>query len=189
MIRYWIDGHADLVAVACCQPRILRRLAGCGPWVAEHVGGRTRLTMRRGDEPASWGPEQPGTGGLIYQLPDPLPEFDPSLWVRRDVEARMVQLTCGIALPVPSAMVAGSVIRLDGSLGPPRLIGGYAGQVQRLMARVDAGEHLEYDDPDVVELCRTALRAGTYLTDELIHAWELLTTGDVDAIVAAAAGV
>jgi hypothetical protein len=188
MIRYWIDGQADLVMAACCQPRLLRRLAGCGPWEAQHVNGRTCITMQRGTVDA-WGPEQVGTGGIAYQLADPLPEFDPSDWMRRDVEGRMVPLLCGVCLPIPAATVAGSVIRLDGSLGPPRLVGGYAQALQRIMGRIEAGEHIEYDDPDIVALCRQAIRAGTYLTDELIHAWELLTTADVDAIVGAAAGL
>jgi hypothetical protein len=189
MIRYWLSGEHDLVSAACCMPRSLRRLSGCGPWAATHENGRTALTMQRGLDPAAWGPEQQGTGGLIYQIPDPLPEFDPALWVRRDATGTVVSLSCGIPLPIPAAHVAGSVIRLDGTLGTPRIIGGYAKQLQAVLDRAQAGDAVQYDDPDVVELCRTAIRGGSYLTDELIHAWELLSTADVDAIICAAAGV
>ena len=186
MIRYWLSGEHDLVSAACCTPRSLRRLSTCGPWEAQHVGGRTSVTMLRGAAVEAWSDEQPGTGGLVYQLADPFPEFDPDVWVRKDATGTIVQLTCGIPLPIQPATVAGCVIRLDGTIGAPRLVGGYAEAMQRLLDRVRANESIEYDDPDIVGLCRMAMRSSTYLTDELIHAWELLTTADVDAIISAA---
>lgn len=191
MIRYWLEGRHDLVAAACCVPMQLRRLAGCGPWAAAHHGGRTCITLARPGmpTPTGWTDEAPGTGGLTYQLASPLPPFDPAEWLL-DQPGIPVALSCGCVLPVRQAASAGCVINLDGSLGRPRPAGEYAAALERLTARREAGEVvIEVDDPDIIQLLRLAIRSGSTLTDELIHAYELLSTADIDAILAAACGV
>jgi hypothetical protein len=187
MLRYWIDGEVELMRAACCVPNSLRRLAGCGPWEAAHEGGRTSLRLSRFPEPAAWGPEQEGTGGLVYQLADPLPAFDPADWLRSGVDSVPVPLIGGGLIAVVPAVIAGCVIDIRGQLGAPVVMGAYQAALRAFLAR---GEHevIAYDDPDLVALLRLAIRSGTTLTDELIHAWELLTTADVDNIIHAAIG-
>jgi hypothetical protein len=186
MIRYHLARRADLAAVASCQLPELARLRGRGPWTAAETTGGVCLTLARGPSVATWGPIQPGLGGLQYQLADPLPPFLAAEWIVRQAGATPVQLRCGHVLPIIPAASDGVEITLDGQLGGP--VTQYGRLAATLWERL-AAEDVQRTDPSLIEFCRLALLSSTTLTAELVHAFRLLASSDVEAILEVAAGL
>ena len=77
-------------------------------------------------------------------------------------------------------------IGIDGKLGDPT--GEYGVKATRLWERQQIGD-IHLNDPDMVAVCRMALRSCSTLTDEEIHIHRLLSTGDVAAIWGAVTGL
>lgn len=186
MIRYRLPGIHDAAAAAQMAYTALARLAGRGPWTC--VDSPEGVVLTRGHADA-WGEWQSGLGGLDYALADPLPACDPAALVRPGPtgEGLPVALACGVTLPVRPAAWDGQVIGLDGSVGGAASSYGLA--VAALYDRIVAAGDLSPTDPQAVAVARQALLQCTTLTEELVHAWGLLSTRDVPAIFLAAAAL
>lgn len=186
MIRYRLPGFHDPLAAASGSHPALARLAGRGPWACADTPEGVVLT--RGGA-AAWGPWVPGVGGLEYSLADPLPACDPLTLPQPGLagEGSPVSLRCGIVVPVRPAGWDGSVIGLDGQLGAPA--SAYGRAVAALYDRILAAGDLPPSDPQAIAVARMALLSATTLTEELIAAWGLLSTGDVVALFLAAAAI
>jgi hypothetical protein len=182
MIRYVLPATLPALAAAMCNHPELRRLAGRGPWTAgDHPEG-TCLT--RGTA-AAWGPLKQGLGQLRYQLADPLPPLLASITVNATGPIAWVDLPGAVRLPVKLATYAPVAIGLDGQ--PEGLADEY-GILGALLWERWQGADLPVVDPQLIAFCRLALMSQTNLTPELIHAYSLLTTESVPAILYAATG-
>lgn len=186
MIRYRLPGFHDPVAATSGAHPALARLAGRGPWSC--VDTPDGVVLTRGTA-VTWGPWVPGVGGLDYALADPLPACDPQALTLPGPagEGSPVALRCGIVLPVRPAAWDGSVIGLDGQLGAPA--SRYGREVAALYDRILAAGDLPPTDPQAIAVARMALQSATSLTDELIHAWGLLSSGDVVLLFLAASSI
>jgi hypothetical protein len=188
MIRYRVpDGLSPMAAVQCQHPS-LARLADCGPWAAVETPQGLLLTHASAPANATWKEWSAGIGGIMYQVVDPLPELKAADWMKpEDDLAGPVLLACGIVVMVRPACCDGLLLGLDGSLGRPA--GAYGQAVASLTDRAFRGQVVLATDPQAVAVARMALRTGLKMSDELIHAWGLLSTGDVARLVEAAAAI
>lgn len=182
MIRYYLDASLPQMAAAQCAHPALARLKGKGPWTAMDGPG---VCIQRGSAHA-WGEIKPGLGGLKYQLADPLPPIMQSITVRDGGSIAWVDLPGGVRLPVKLAAYAPVAIGLDGTPSGPA--DEYGMLSARLWDRLQAGD-LPVLDPALLTFCRLALMSQTNLTEELCHAYGLITTESVGAIFDAANGV
>lgn len=167
----------------------LRRLRGRGPWVCtQDPDGGVAIAHQRGA--TAWGPERIGVGGIRYQLADPLPPFVLSEWLRTDALGEWVRLRCGVEIPVMPAAADGMSIGLDGTIGAPVTpYGILAARVFDRIAALGPKDAIPWTDPDLLALARGAIMSCTTLTDELVHAFCLISTGDLGALFDAAVGL
>lgn len=182
MIRY-ILAHAmpSLAASQCAHPE-LARLKGRGPWTAsDHPEG---VCIQRGSSP-TWGPVKQGLGMLRYQLADPLPPFAASVRMVETGPVAWVELPGAIRIPVKLASYAPVAVGLDGQ--PEGFADEYGMLGSRMWERWQQAD-LPVLDPQLVAFARMALMSQTDLTAELIHAYGLLTTETIPAILYAATG-
>jgi len=190
MIRYLLDERVPTLLAAQCQHPKLARLAGCGPWLANEIAGGVSLT--RGSAERWTDPIVSPIDGLRFQLADPLPEFRLSDFLRPNADrGNPVRLRCGHAIPVlPCVVHDGLEITLDGSLGTPA--GDYAALGCRLFDRrmsLGDGEVITLDDKELIHFARLAIMSCTTLTAELVHAYKLLSTSDLEPLLDAGTGL
>lgn len=190
MIRYLLDERVPTLLAAQCQHPKLARLAGCGPWMANEIPGGVSLTRGQADK---WtDPIVSPVDGLRFQLADPMPAFRIADFLRPNADrGNPVKLRSGHTIPIlPCVLHDGLEINLDGSLGQPA--GEYAQAGARLFDRrlsLDDGEVIRLDDKDLIAFCRLALMSCTTLTVELVHAFRLISTSDLEALLDAGTGL
>jgi hypothetical protein len=51
------------------------------------------------------------------------------------------------------------------------------------------GEVMPFNDPELIQFCRLALMSCTTLTVELVHAFRLLSTADIEPLLEAGTGL
>lgn len=182
MIEYRISGVAQLAAAQLAHPSLVR-LRGRGPWVVRDEAGT--CILRRGDAVA-WGEWKTGLSGLSYRLSNPLPEMRAVVKFRGNGAVSYVDLPMAGRLPIMPAAYAPVALGLDGT--PEGPCDDYGQTAARLFDRLNAGE-VTLADPELVAFCRSALMSTSDLTDELCHAFGLITTSTVPIIWEAATGM
>jgi hypothetical protein len=183
MICYRIAGVSQLAAAQLAHPA-LARLRGRGPWTASEDGAGS-VVLQRG-QAQTWGEWRPGLGGLDYRLADPMPELRSAVAFRPNGSAAWADLPGAGRFPVVPATYAPVALGLGGEpLGP---CDAYGQMALRIFDRMQVGD-ITLGDPDLVSFCRSALMSATDLTDELCHAFGLITTATVPLIWEAATGV
>jgi hypothetical protein len=182
MIRYHLDASLPLMAASRCDHPALARLKGKGPWSATDGAG---VCIQRGTADA-WTEIKPGLDGLRYQLADPLPPLMTAITIRDTGPIGWVDLPGAVRLPVRLATHAPVAIGLDGT--PQGPADEYGMLAARLWDRLQSGD-LPVLDPALIKFCRLALMSQTNLTEELCHAYGLITTDTVPAIFDAANGI
>lgn len=190
MIRYRLPESLAPQQAATLEHPALRRLRGRGPWSCAQVPGGVALTHHLAASVQAWGPELAGMGGLSYTLPDPMPAFVPAAWIRKGSVGDLVRLRCGHEIPVAPAAADGISIGLDGQLGGPvSEYGRLAVSLWDRVAALGAGDSIPFSDPDLIALARLACMSCTTLTEELVHAFGLISTGDLGTLFDAAVGI
>ena len=140
--------------------------------------------IQRG-QAAAWGEIRDGLGGLRYQLATDLPDLMSAIKVRDSGPVAWVTLRDGIKLPIRLATYAPVCIGLDGE--PDGMADDYGIAATRIWDRMQSGP-VGVTDPELVAFARRALMTCTDLTEELCHAFRLITTDSVQAILDAATG-
>jgi hypothetical protein len=182
VIRYYLNESIPTLAAARCEHPALARLRGRGPWTA--IDGTGVACVQRG-QAAAWGEIRDGLGGLRYQLASEMPDLMSAIRVNATGPIAWVTLRDGIRLPVRLAAYAPVCIGLDGQ--PDGMADDYGAAATRIWDRMQSGP-VGVTDPELVAFARRALMTCTDLTDELCHAFRLITTDSVQAILDAATG-
>lgn len=186
MIRYTCTAQMSAEQASAMEHESLRRLAGRGPW--QVVGQPGAITLTRGSA-AAWGPLRPALGGLQYQLAEVLPALGPDVF-RPAKGAIPVALRCGQTVAVQPISYDGMIIGLDGEVdGAAGAYGQAVLEAFDLMDAATADNPVPWTHPVLVRAARLALMTGVNLTEELIHAYGLLSTADVWPILEAASGL
>ena len=185
MIRYTCRAQIGADQASRMELPELRRLHGRGPWQVGGVPGA--ITITRGTAPA-WGPERPALGGLTYQLPVEASAINPRDLLPARPGSVPVILRCGVTVHLELVTSDGVAIGLDGVLGEPT--GDYGRALFEAFDILEPGAPaVPWNHPVLVEACRQVLLHATRLPVELIHAYGLLSTGDVWALITGASGL
>jgi len=184
VIQYHLPESIPLLRAGHCEHPALARLRGRGPWSASD-GPDGGVILTRGSA-AEWTAWAPALGGeLRYRTAVDMPAFSQAVKVRDIGQTARVQLSVG-SLPVALVHFAPVEIGLGGApVGPADEYGRIGA---RLWDRLKS-EELSPADHDLVSFCRLALMSCTDLTEELCHAYRLITTKSVGDILDAASGV
>lgn len=182
MIRYYLSENIPTLAAARCEHPALRRLAGRGPWTA--IDGMGVACIQRG-QATEWGEIRNGFGGLRYQLAAEMPDMLSAITVKATGPVAWVQIRDGIKLPVRLATYAPVCFDIDGK--PDGMADEYGMVASAIWDRMQAGP-IPIADPDLMAFARRALMTCTDLTEELCHAYRLIHSDSVQAILDAATG-
>lgn len=185
MIQYRLPNPGCTTAeAATCEHAALSDLRRHGPWVVQVEDSVLVLTQQvDGWHAAAWGAWQDAlVAGRRFRCATNLPSLQllrrPRL---RHLPTQSVELACGEAIRIPPALADGASFGPDGT--PKRLASAYGQAVVALLDRSVRGE-----EPPVAEwmsAIRLAIQAGHRLTDDAIHARDLIATTDLESYLAA----
>jgi hypothetical protein len=185
VIQYRLPNPGCTTAeAATCEHAALADLRRHGPWVVQVEEGMLVLTQRvDGWQAAGWGEWQDAViAGRKFRVATNLPSL--SLLRRprlRNLGALSVELACGESIRIPPAIADGASFGFDGA--PRRLASAYGQAVVALLDRSARGE-----EPTVAEwlsAIRLAIQAGHRLTDDAIHARDLISSTDLEGYLGA----
>jgi hypothetical protein len=185
VIQYRVPaGGLTPATAATCEHASLADLRRHGPWAAQVDEGVIVLTQTvEGWSAEGWGEWQNAIApGRKFRVATNLPALHllrrPRL---RQLGAQAVELACGESIRIPPALADGASFGFDGT--PHRLASAYGQAVVALLDRSARGE-----EPAVAEwlsAIRLAIQSGHRLTDDAIHARDLISSTDLEGYLGA----
>lgn len=180
MIQYEVASQGlGMAQVAACEHPTLADLRRHGPWSVAQEQGRVILTQSvPGWTAAGWGEWKPALApGRRFRLATNPPDLSA---MQRKRLARLPTMTvdtaCGRLIRIPAALADGSAFDASGEASRPA--SAYGKALLALLDRSSRG-----DDPppqDWLACIRLAIQAGHRLTDDAIHALDLLGHTDLE---------
>jgi hypothetical protein len=183
MIQYRVTG-LTLATAETCEHASLADLRRHGPWTVQADDGAVLLTQRvDGWQAAGWGEWQDAVvAGRKFRLATNLPGLH---LLRRPRLAHLpwqsVELACGESIRIPAAVSDGASFGPDGNT--TRHASAYTRALLGVLDRSARGE-----EPTVAEwlaVVRLAIQAGHRLSDDAIHARDLIAHTDLEGYLRA----
>lgn len=185
MIQYRLPNPGcTTAAAASCEHPALSDLRRHGPWVVQVEDSVLVLTQRvDGWQAEGWGEWQVSlVAERRFRCATNLPGLHLLRRSRlRHLPTQSVELACGEAIRIPPALADGASFGPDGT--PKRLASAYGQAVVALLDRSVHGE--EPPVADWMSAIRMAIQAGHRLTDDAIHARDLIATTDLESYLTA----
>ncbi len=189
MLAYWAKDIAPENAKG--HPR-LARLMTAGPWSYKaHPNGGTLAYLGPAmpfPKLQDYGAPRDCPDGLMYYPPRVLPALaDLARPAAKRPDVAWVPLACGQSAAILPSYLEPRRVLMNGEYGDPVTdYGKQARKVDELMIATPEADGFPLLHPELLTLCRMALRMTYPLTDELIDDLGVFTNGDIDPIAMAA---